>query len=138
MNPVLLICLSFLANDGDSGRCTTASGEYRIRLAGIDAGEIAPFTRCRQRPDVWACSPIARSTAGAARTRARELAADGAVCRDQGGRSWDRVVARCTVNGRDLGAVLVREGLARSDPDFGDQYRAEETYARIQRRGVWR
>ena len=133
MIQAVMICAVLALHDADSGRCDGVP----IRLAGIDAGELAPFTRCRDRPNVWACSPVARSTAAAATRRARELASAGAQCVDTGERSWRRIVARCTVNGRDLGAVLVREGLARSDPDFGDQYRLEETYARIRRRGVW-
>lgn len=133
MIQAVMICAVLAMHDGDSGRCDGVP----IRLAGVDAGEVAPFTRCRERPDVWACSTGARSTAAAATRRARQIASAGARCVDTGERSWRRVVARCTVEGRDMGATLVREGLARSDPDFGDQYRLEETYARIRRRGVW-
>ena len=133
MTPDLLICAVLAMHDGDSGRCDGVP----IRLAGVDAGETAPFTRCRERPDVWACTPVARSHSVEATRRARELASAGARCVDTGERSWRRIVVRCTVDGRDMGAILVREGLARSDPDFGDQYRLEETYARIRRRGVW-
>lgn len=133
MIQAVMICASLLMHDGDSGRCDGVP----IRLAGVDAGEVAPFTRCRERPDVWACSMPARSTAVAAMRRARQIASAGASCVDTGQRSWRRLVVRCTVSGRDMGSTLVREGLARSDPDFGDQYRLEETYARIRRRGVW-
>ncbi len=130
----IMICAALVMHDADSGRCDGVP----VRLAGIDAGETAPFTRCRQRPDVWACSPRARAVATASTARARQLTSAGARCVDTGARSYRRVVARCTVSGGDLGAILVREGLARSDPDFGDQYAAEEAYARIRRRGVWR
>ena len=71
-------------------------------------------------------------------TRARQLAANGARCTDTGERTWNRWVVRCTANGRDLGAVLVREGLARSEPEFGDPYATEQRAARRERRGVWR
>lgn len=78
MPPIVLICATLAMSDGDSGRCHTADGErHRVRLAGIDAGEVAPFTRCRQRPDVWACSAQARATADRATERARQLAASG-------------------------------------------------------------
>lgn len=51
MTPLVLICVTLAMSDGDSGRCLTADGaRHRVRLAGIDAGEVAPFTRCRQRP----------------------------------------------------------------------------------------
>ena len=81
MTPIVLICATLLMSDGDSGRCVTDDGtRHRVRLAGIDAGEVAPFTRCRQQPGIWACSPAARSTAIAAQTRARQLTTKGARC----------------------------------------------------------
>ena len=138
MTSLVLICAAFLFSDGDSGRCVAADGErHRVRLAGIDAGEVAPYTRCRQRPDVWACQPAARSTAVAAKTRARQLAANGARCTITDTDRYRRNVARCTVNGRDLGAILVREGLAISETNYGDPYRREERQAREQGRGIW-
>lgn len=138
MTPIVLICAAFLFSDGDSGRCVTSDGErHRVRLAGIDAGEVAPFTRCRQRPDVWACQPAARSTADAAKARARQLAANGARCTITDTDRYRRNVARCTVNGRDLGSILVREGLAIDDPDYTPSYAREQRQAREQGRGIW-
>lgn len=138
MTPIVLICATLAMSDGDSGRCVTADGErHRIRLAGIDAGEVAPFTRCRQRPDVWACSPTARSAAGRATERARQLAANGARCTVQARDRYQRIVATCTVNGRDLGSILIREGLAINDPDYSPSYAREERQARERGRGVW-
>lgn len=138
MSTIVLICATLLMSDGDSGRCVTADGtRHRVRLAGIDAGELAPFTRCRQRPDVWACSPAARTTADRAKTRARKLAASGARCNITATDRYRRNVAVCTVNGRDLGATLVREGLAISETNYGDPYRHEERQAREQGRGIW-
>ncbi|GAA0765806.1 thermonuclease family protein [Brevundimonas olei] len=138
MTPIVLICATLLMSDGDSGRCVTADGErHRVRLAGIDAGEVAPFTRCRQRPNVWACSPEAKASGPAATTRARQLAANGARCTVQSRDRYQRIVATCTVNGRDLGAFLVREGLAISETNYGDPYRREENQARERGRGVW-
>jgi endonuclease YncB( thermonuclease family) len=129
----ILICATLAMHDGDSGRCDSV----KIRLAGMDAGEPAPYPRCRQRPQVWACSPDGRRTAPAARARALQLASAGARCTDTGSRSWDRLVVRCTVNGRDLGSILVREGLAISETNYGDPYRSEERAARRERRGIW-
>ncbi|WP_292224715.1 thermonuclease family protein [Brevundimonas sp.] len=138
MISTVLICTALLMSDGDSGRCVTADGErHRVRLAGIDAGEVAPHTRCRQRPDVWACSPVARGSADRASHRARRLAANGARCTVTSTDRYRRNVAVCTVNGRDLGGTLVREGLAISETNFGDPYRREEDQARAARRGVW-
>lgn len=138
MTPIVLICATLLMSDGDSGRCVTEDGErHRVRLAGIDAGEVAPFTRCRQRPDVWACSPEARASSPAATARARQLTANGARCTIQNRDRYQRIVATCTVNGRDLGSILVREGLAISETNYGDPYRREENQARERGRGMW-
>lgn len=138
MTPIVLICATLLMSDGDSGRCHTVDGErHRVRLAGIDAGEVAPFTRCRQRPDVWACSPKARATAGRATERARQLATNGVRCTVQSRDRYQRIVATCTVAGEDIGATLVREGLAISETNYGDPYRQQENEARERGRGVW-
>lgn len=138
MNALVLICTSLLMSDGDSGRCVTADGERnRLRLAGIDAGEVAPYTRCRQRPHVWACSVPARDTAVQATELARGLAGNGARCTVQNRDRYNRIVATCTVNGLDLGAILVSEGLAISETNYGDPYRAQENEAREQGRGMW-
>ncbi|EKY30700.1 nuclease-like protein [Brevundimonas diminuta 470-4] len=138
MTPLILICATLLMSDGDSGRCQTADGErHRVRLAGIDAGEVAPFTRCRQRPNVWACTAPARLSAARATERARQLAANGARCTVQSRDRYQRIVATCTVNGRDLGAILVREGLAINDTDYGPSYAREERQARERGRGMW-
>ncbi len=138
MSALVLICVTLAMSDGDSGRCHTADGErHRVRLAGIDAGEVAPFTRCRQRPDVWACSPAAKTSGPAAAARARQLATNGARCTVQSRDRYQRIVATCTVNGRDLGAILVREGLAINDTDYSPSYAREERQARERGRAMW-
>lgn len=40
------------------------------------------------------------------------------VCRPDGTRSWDRIVALCELAGVDLGAYLIRRGLARDCPRY--------------------
>lgn len=138
MSAIVLICAALVMSDGDSGRCVTDDGvRHRVRLAGIDAGEVAPITRCRQRPDVWACSLAARTTAERAKVRAVQLAASGARCTITDTDRYQRNVAVCTVNGRDLGAILVREGMAISETNYGDPYRREERQARERGRGIW-
>lgn len=134
----LLICTVLVFSDGDSGRCQTPEGErHRIRLSGIDAPETGQRTRCRQQPGIWACTtPPAwgdRATA-----RARQLASNGARCEVSDRDRYGRIVAACRVNGVDIGSVLVREGLAISDPHYGTEaYRRDEAQARRERRGVW-
>lgn len=46
-------------------------------------------------------------------------------------------MAVCTVNGHDRGAILVREGLAISELNYGDPSRREERQARDTARGSW-
>lgn len=139
MTPLVLICASLLMSDGDSGRCVTADGErHRVRLAGVDAGEVLPHTRCRQSPGVWACSPVAKANANQAGRRARYLTRDGARCTVTDTDRYRRSVAVCTAEGRDLGGQLVREGLAISETNYGDPYRSEEDAARRERLGIWR
>ncbi|HEX4693605.1 thermonuclease family protein [Sphingomonas sp.] len=87
--------------DGDTFRLTT--GE-RIRIAGIDAPEThAEQARC--------AAEIALGDAAA--TRLRALLDDRSVGIERVGRSYDRTVARVTLDGRDLAAMLVADGAAR-------------------------
>lgn len=136
----LLLCTTILWSDADSGRCVTPDGQrHRIRLHGIDAGEVAPFTRCRQQPGIWACSEVGRRFGPIATARVRELAANGADCTVVNRDRYQRIVVNCTVEGRDLGSALVCEGLAIADPRYGTEaYRVDEARARRDRVGVWR
>lgn len=140
MSALVLICAAVIWSDGDSGRCVQANGERTaFRLDGVDTPEVAPFTRCRKRPEIWACSAVARPFGPVAEARAKELTRAGARCTPSGGSTWGRLVMRCTVQGRDLGTILIREGLAINDPTYGNpQYAAAEQRARRERRGVWR
>ena len=139
MSAVLLICAALAMSDGDSGRCRTADGEtVRVRLASIDAGEVAPFSRCRNQPQIWACSAVARQVAPLASRRARELAQGGARCVATDRDRYGRVVAICTVAAGDLGRLMVRAGLARNETRYGNRYAAEERAARRERKGIWK
>lgn len=137
MTPIVLICAALIMSDGDSGRCVTEDGErHRVRLVGIDAGEVAPFTRCRKQPAIWACT-TGRAFGAAATDRARALATYGAVCEIEDTDRYRRLVATCTVAGEDIGGALVREGLAIADPTYGGRYIRLEDLARRQKKGVW-
>jgi micrococcal nuclease len=90
--------------DGQTFRLT--SGE-RIRIAGIDAPEThADPAKCR--------AEIVRDEASAARLRA--LIEGRTVGLVRVVRSYNRTVARVTVEGRDLAAQLVSIGAARGWP----------------------
>lgn len=87
--------------DGDTFRLT--SGE-RIRIAGIDAPEThADRAKCR--------AEIDQGDASAARLRT--LIDGRTVGLVRVGRSYNRTVARVTLDGRDLAAHLVDAGAAR-------------------------
>lgn len=101
--------------DGD----TLALGSTRIRLWGIDAPEAeTPFGRQASR-------------------RMAELLALGPVqCHDTGGRSHERIVARCEdASGRDLAERLVQAGLAVDWPKFS-QGRYAPAEAQAKRAGL--
>jgi endonuclease YncB( thermonuclease family) len=51
MIAAVLICAILIMSDGDSGRCSTADGgSHRVRLQGIDAVEVRPFSAPSSRP----------------------------------------------------------------------------------------
>lgn len=110
------------ASDGDSFRL----GDERIRLLGIDAPELA------QQCDApgggqWDCGR-------AARDRMAELLSAGRVdCRPEDKDQYGRLLAYCTAAGRDLGAIMVSEGLAISS----GSYWQEEAKARAAGTGIW-
>lgn len=87
--------------DGDTFRLT--SGE-RIRIAGIDAPET--------HADQAKCSAEMRLGQAAA-AQARRLIDGRTVVIDRVGRSYNRTVARVTLDGRDLAGLLVAGGGAR-------------------------
>lgn len=87
--------------DGDTFRL--ASGE-RVRIAGIDAPETQPRqAKCAQE----------LAAGRAATARARALLTGRTVRLERVGRSYNRTVARVTLEGRDVAATLVEAGIAR-------------------------
>ena len=110
------------ASDGDSFRL----GDNRVRLLGLDAPELAQDCAAADGTS-WPCGR-------AARDRMAALLADGEVdCRPENKDQYDRLLARCSIGGRDLGALMVAEGLAIA----AGSYWQEEAAARGARRGIW-
>ncbi len=108
--------------DGDTIRI----GETRIRLKGVDAPEMAQ--RCTRSGRSYACGETARRAL-------IELVSNETVrCRASGRDRYKRVLARCTVDGRDIGAQMVEAGWAVS---YGRDYDAEETRAQRRSAGLW-
>ncbi len=108
--------------DGDTIRI----GEARIRLKGIDAPEMEQ--RCSRAGRSYACGETSR------RVLIDLVSGQIVRCRATGRDRYQRILARCTVNGRDIGARLVEDGWAVS---YGRDYEPEETRARSRSAGLW-
>ena len=109
-------------SDGDSFHL----GDDRVRLLGLDAPELAQDC-ARAGGGRWPCGQQARN-------RMAELLASGPLdCRPEGRDRYERLLARCSVDGADLGAIMVVEGLAVSSGDYWN----EESAARSAWRGIW-
>jgi len=115
-----------VVSDGDTLRI---AGRV-VRLHAIDAPETGQVCRdASGRP--WDC-------AGAAMHALARLAADGLACAPRGAGGYGRVAAVCrTPAGIDVGAALVRSGLAVAYLRYGADYARHERAARAERRGVW-
>ncbi|OYX15453.1 MAG: hypothetical protein B7Z15_00505 [Rhizobiales bacterium 32-66-8] len=127
------------AVDGDS----LALGDLRVRLAGIDAPELAQT--CGSPQASWPCGRAAQAHL-ADLVRGRAVA-----CAGEGHDAYARPIATCTVSRtisppvrtraeasdspRDLGGALVEAGLAVAR-DRG-AYGAQEAQARQAGRGIW-
>ncbi len=111
--------------DGD----TVDFDEGRVRIHGIDAPEGAQS--CRSERGDWAC--------GRAATRAMErLTHDKKVtCEGRGVDDYGRLLGVCKVDGVDVGASLIRQGLAWAFVKYSRTYVQEEAEARLERRGVF-
>jgi endonuclease YncB( thermonuclease family) len=110
------------ASDGDSFRL----GDDRVRLLGIDAPELAQDCAAPDGTD-WPCGR-------AARDRMAALLSGGAVdCHPEDKDQYDRLLARCSIGGQDLGELMVAEGLAIA----AGLYWREEAAARTAGRGIW-
>ena len=112
--------------DGD----TLELGHLRIRLHGVDAPELDQTCGTADGGD-WPCGIAARDRL-AALVEGAEVG-----CRPRERDAFGRVVARCFVNGDDLGARLVAEGLGWAYIRFSLAYAEAETDARDSGLGIW-
>ncbi len=107
--------------DGDSLRLQGRD----IRIHGIDAPELQQF--CRRDGLDYRCGAESRAVLAA-------LVADQPVtCTIMDTDKYGRGLARCTIDGRDIGREMVSRGQAIA---YGDHVAAEEG-ARAARRGLW-
>jgi endonuclease YncB( thermonuclease family) len=124
-------CRQVGQGSGLAAPATAALAGEQIRLFGIDAPEGRQV--CRDgagRP--YRCGRVA-ARALAAATAGRMVACT-RLERDR----YDRQVALCAADGRDLGEAMVRAGLAVELPEYSQgRYTAAEHDARAARRGLW-
>ena len=111
--------------DGDT---LTVSG-VRVRLEGIDAPELAQD--CERDGRSWRAGHAAR------RHLYRLVADRNVTCRPVGRDGYGRVIAHCSAAGHDLGADLVRAGLAWAFVRYSTTFVADERVARRARIGIW-
>lgn len=107
--------------DGD----TFDLGGVRIRLQGVDAPERAEICRDAAGRD-WDCGAWAGQQLQAL-LRGATL-----VCHDLGERTFNRTVARCEVDGHDLGALLIERGYVRACPRFAARHPHSRGYAALE------
>lgn len=110
----------------------------RYRLNGIDAPERGQD--CVQKAGLWKCGR-------AATDRVAELALKGNVaCKPLGPDPAypERLIGYCTINGEDIGALLIDAGLAWAYrdylgeyPDYTRTYLDRETEAKARGLGIW-
>lgn len=101
------ICHVGPIHDGDTIRCQEGQ---RVRLWGVNAAELN--------------DPGGQD---ARRALTRMISGKVLVCQKRG-KSYDRVVALCRLNGHDIAAEMVREGFAVDWPRYSHGF---------YRRGVW-
>lgn len=101
------LCIAAI-HDGDTVRSCT--GE-RIRIANIDAPELADSPKCRNRRRRGWCD--ARLGLRSRDALAVFLASGRVTIRRSGRDRYGRTLATLMVNGRDAGQVLIAQGLAR-------------------------
>ncbi len=111
--------------DGD----TLEIAGQRIRLHSIDAPERRQL--CRRDGEPWQCGMDA--------TRALKafLGSRPVSCEELGRDRYRRVVAKCAVNGADIGEWMVSRGWAVAYYLYSYEYSRAEQHAKSARQGVW-
>ncbi|MBS0126587.1 thermonuclease family protein [Thetidibacter halocola] len=101
-----------------------------VRLHGIDAPESDQMCGAGGNGPLWACGAWVTSEV---RARFQGARADCAVVDTD---RYGRAVARCMVDGQDMGRVLVREGLAFAYRRYSMDYDLDEKSAVVEGRGL--
>ena len=111
--------------DGD----TLKIGGERVRLHGIDAPETTQT--CIKNQTIWKCGRQA-GEALKSHIDGREVACEG-DSRDR----YGRLIAVCSLAGKDLNAWIVREGWAMAYRRYSTDYVDEEQEAAARGAGIW-
>lgn len=119
---------SATAVDGD----TLKIGGERVRLLGIDAPE--QHQTCSAGPGngkPWPC--------GSKSTQQLQLAVSGlhVTCEYESRDRYNRPVAVCIADGRDINEYMIRTGHAVATPQYSTRYVEAEELAKVERRGIW-
>lgn len=104
-------------------------GGVRVRLHGIDAPEMGQ--PCMANGQEWDCGAWVRNAVVAS------YEGRYARCSQVDIDRYNRVVARCSVNGQDMGGAIVRAGLAWAYRQYSDAYDLDEKAAAITGQGLW-
>lgn len=111
--------------DGD----TIDVANTRIRIFGIDAPE-NDQTCITEQGQTWACGAWVSATV------ARAFTGKQALCEQVDRDRYGRVVARCRIQGQDIGEMLVAQGLAFAYLKYSDDYELTEKGAAIRDAGL--
>ncbi len=113
--------------DGDT---LETPGGNRVRIQGIDTPELDQ--QCRNDSGEYACGLVARQA------MRRLVEGAGVRCAALGFDVYGRVLGIChDAAGRDIGAELVKTGMAMAYRRFSDRYLAQEAHARAAKIGIW-
>jgi endonuclease YncB( thermonuclease family) len=125
-----------VAQERISGRVTAVTdgdsfeiGATRVRLFGIDAPE--GRQSCTREARDWSCGDEA------ARKLRSLIGGRTITCTQRDVDDYERVVAVCRTGNVDVGAEMVRAGLATAYRRFSDDYVRHENKARTARVGIW-
>jgi len=111
--------------DGDT---LDIAGE-RVRLYGIDAPE-AGQTCPGEKAATWHCGE-------AASRHLRELAQGAVTCKARERDAYGRLIGTCFSGGRNINALMVREGYAWAFVKYASDYTGEEREAKAAKLGIW-
>lgn len=109
---VLALASACIASVHDGDTLRLCSGE-RVRIANIDAPEMPDSPKCHDHRKSYAWCDF-RLASLSRDTLSRFMATGQIYIYRQGTDRYGRTLARVTVNGQDVGAYLIRRGLARA------------------------